>query len=68
MRYGRDNTNYGLDRLQEIREEATDPVVIQDAQRDIDVFFFGIQKRRKSKKERRRERRKEKQRMREEEY
>lgn len=61
MRYGRHKhkVSYALEDLQKKRELATDPVEIDQCQKDIDDYFFGSKKRRKSKKERRRERRKE---------
>jgi hypothetical protein len=68
MKYGKNERNYGLENLQEERELATDPVVMMQAQRSIDAYFFGSNAKKKSRKERRREKRKERQKMMEEEY
>lgn len=70
MKYGRHNQtkNYGLEQLQKNRDIAEDSISILEAQKEIDAYFFGVRKNRKSKKERRRERRRDRQRMREEDY
>lgn len=66
MNYGRHKhkVNYGLEKLQEIREQHGDPEERKQAQKDIDAYFFGNKQKRKSKKERKRERRKKRQQMR----